>query len=104
MSETEVKSSVFSGKEVKVFRSIDDIGKITMDSIADDPFFTYGWFKTLETQQTNKVSPIYLAVYDESNLVCVAPLFIELIEPNSNGLFSRLLNLGISQNQVLRCY
>jgi predicted N-acyltransferase len=104
MTETEVNSSMLSGKEVKVFRSIDEIGKSTMDSISDDPFFTYGWFKTLETQQTYKYSPIYVAVYDESKLVCVAPFFIESIEPNSNGLFSRLLNLVFRQNKALSCY
>jgi predicted N-acyltransferase len=93
-----------SGKEVKVFQSIDEIGKSTMDTIADDPFFTYGWFKTLETQQTYKYSPIYVAVYDESKVVCVAPFFIELIEPDSNGLFSRLLNLVFRQNKALSCY
>ena len=75
MNETDVTSSMLSGKEVRVFRSIDEIGKSTMDSIADDPFFTYGWFKTLETQQTYRYSPIYLAVYDESKVVCVAPFF-----------------------------
>jgi len=95
---------MLSGKEVKVFQSIDEIGKSAMESIADDPFFTYGWFKTLENQQAFKVTPIYLAVYDKDKLVCVAPLFMEPIEQNSQGFFSRLLNLFFRQNKVLSCY
>jgi predicted N-acyltransferase len=87
---------------------VDDVGKESIDSIADDPFFTYGWFKTLETQRTYEVSPIYLAVYSESKVVGFVPLFIELIEPNSKDLFSVLLNLGhrigFCQNRVLTCY
>lgn len=95
---------MFSGKEVKVLQSIDEIGKSVMDSISDDPFFTYEWFKTIETQQAYKGSPIYLVVYDESKVVCVAPLFIESIEPNSIGLFSRFLNVVFHQNKMLTCY
>ena len=97
-----------SGIKVKVFRSVDEIGKDMIDSIADDPFFTYGWFRTLETQQTYKVSPIYLAVYNESKIVGIVPLFIQLMEPNPKDLFSKLLNLGhrigFCQNSVLNCY
>ena len=96
------------GKKVKVFRSIADIGKSTIDSISDDPFFTFGWFRTIETQQTYALSPIYLAVYDEGKVVAVVPLFIELIEPNSKDPFSKFLNLGhrigFCQNSVLKCY
>jgi len=43
---------VHSGIKVKVFRSVNELGKDAMDSIADDPFFTFGWFRTIETQQT----------------------------------------------------
>lgn len=108
MSKSEINSSVFSGKEVKVFRSINEIGKDAIDSISDDPFFTFGWFRTLETQQTYDVSPIYLAVYDESKVVGVVPLFVELIEPNSKDPFSKFLNLGhrigFWRDRVLSCY
>jgi hypothetical protein len=108
MRQERIDSTMFSGMEVKVFRSIDDIGKGAIDSISDDPFFTFGWFRTLETQQTNDMSPIYLAVYNESKVVGVVPLFIELIEQNSNDLLSKFLNLGnrigFCQNRVLNCY
>ena len=97
-----------SGIKVKVFRSVDELGKNAIDSIADDPFFTFGWFRTLETQQTYKVSPIYLAVYNESKVVGVVPLFIELMKPNPKDLFSKFFNLGhrigFWQNRVLDCY
>lgn len=93
---------MLSRKSVKVFQSIDDIGKNTINSITNDPFFTYGWFKTLENQ-TNKVSPIYIVIYDEKKVACIAPFFIELIEPDSLGFFSRFLNL-LHQNKSLTCY
>lgn len=38
------------GKEVKVFQSVDAIGRDSINSIATDGFFTYERFKTLETQ------------------------------------------------------
>lgn len=94
---------MLSAKNVKVFQSIDDIGKSAVDSIADDPFFTYGWFKTLENQ-TNKVSPIYIAIYEDNRIVCIAPFFIESIEQDALGLFSKLLNLFFPQNKALTCY
>jgi hypothetical protein len=68
------------GKGVNVFQSVDEIGRDAVNSIADDAFFTYGWFKTLETQQSFRISPIYFAVYDEGQLVAVAPCFIDLLD------------------------
>ena len=96
------------GKNVKVFRSIDEIGKEILDSISNDPFFTFGWFKTLETQRTVKISPIYIAVYDENRLVAFAPFYLEVTESHSKNLFSRLLNstnvFGFNLNKQLSCY
>ncbi|MGD0643947.1 MAG: GNAT family N-acetyltransferase [Candidatus Bathyarchaeia archaeon] len=69
-----------STKEVKVFQSVDDIGREAINSIADDAFFTYEWFKTLETQQSFRVSPFYLAVYDEDSLVAFTSCFIDLTD------------------------
>jgi uncharacterized protein len=96
-----------SKKVVKVFRSIDEIGQI-VDSISDDPFFTYGWFKTLETQRAFKVSPIYIAIYDDKKIIAFAPFFIDLIEKQSKTLFSKLFNsinlFGFSLNKQLMCY
>ena len=94
--------------ELKVFCSVDEVGKESIDTIADDPFFTYGWLKTLETQHTYHVSPIYFVFYHEKKIVGFVPSFIELVDPNSRDSFSRLLNLGhrigFCQNRVLRIH
>ena len=103
-----MNSNLLSAMTVKVFQSIDEIGKDTIDSITHDPFFTYAWFKTLQTQQTYPISPIYLAVYDESKIVGFIPLFMELIDFNSNNTFSKFLKIGhrigLWQNRLLKCY
>jgi predicted N-acyltransferase len=95
------------GKEVKVFRSIDEVGQI-VDSISNDPFFTYGYFKTLETQKTQKISPIYIVIYEGKKLVAFAPFFLDLIEKHSQNFFALLLNstkiLGYNLNSQLMCY
>ena len=108
MSSTEVNSNLLSTKKVRVFHSIDDIGKDAVDSIAQDPFFTYGWFKTLQSLQTYPISPIYLAIYDESKIVGIAPLFIEATNSNSTDSLTKFLNIGhgigLWQNCVLNCY
>jgi predicted N-acyltransferase len=102
--------------ECKVFRSIDAIGRDSINSLAEDGFFTYEWFKTLETQQSFGISPFYLAVYNEDLVVAVAPCFVELSYFFQYGpqiryvmpLLQKLLLLGhqrgFCQNSVLLCY
>jgi predicted N-acyltransferase len=110
-----VKSSFLSsGKEVKVFRSVDEIGKDAIDSISNDGFFTYGWFKTLETQKSFDVRPFYIAVYDEGKLVALAPCFADLedhffiegpkIFPFMKKLLSFGKRVGFCEDHVLLCY
>jgi predicted N-acyltransferase len=104
-------------KEVKAFQSVDAIGRDSINSIADDAFFTYEWFKTLETQKTFGISPIYLAVYDNGNLVGVAPCFIDLLDqyfhyaPQVRYILPALKKmliigrrLGFCQEHVSLCY
>jgi predicted N-acyltransferase len=105
---------MITGKEVKVFRSVDEIGRDSIDSIADDGFFTYEWFKTLETQESFDVSPLYLAIYDESKLIAFAPCFIDVLGryfvdgPKNMPFMKTILNLGqqlgLCQNRVLLSY
>jgi predicted N-acyltransferase len=96
-------------KVFKVVRSIDEIGK-DVDLLSDDPFFTYGWFKTLEIQRTFSFSPIYVAVYDENKLVAFAPFFLNIVEFSSKSPFiaRALLNLikGLFFGTIkeLNCY
>jgi len=108
------------GKEVRVFRSVDAIGRETINSIAGDAFFTYEWFKTLETQKSFDQSPIYFVAYHEGKVVAVAPCFIELLDQpffydirraqvNTVAPFLRQmllfgLRLGFYQQHVLICY
>jgi len=107
-------SSLVSGKEVRVFRSVDEIGRDAIDSISNDGFFTYGWFKTLEAQKSFDFCPFYIAVYDEGKLVAVAPCFADLedhffiegprIIPFMKKLLSLGKNIGFCENHVLLCY
>jgi predicted N-acyltransferase len=106
-------SFLSSGKEVKVFRSVDEIGKDAIDSISNDGFFTYGWFKTLETQKSFDVRPFYIAVYDGGKLVAIAPCFADIedhffIEGPKFPFMKKLLSLGkrvgFCEDHVLLCY
>ena len=102
--------------ECKVFRSIDAIGRDSINSLAEDGFFTYEWFKTLETQQSFGISPFYLAVYNEDIVIAVAPCFVELsyffqygpqiryVMPLLQKLWLLGHQRGFCQNSVLLCY
>ncbi|MBT0159179.1 GNAT family N-acetyltransferase [Candidatus Bathyarchaeota archaeon A05DMB-2] len=100
------------GKRIKVFNFVDEIGKEAIDAIADDGFFTYGWFKTLEA--SFNIQPFYLAVYDEDRLLAFAPCFIDIFEhyfvygPRIIPYMKKILDignrLGLCRNRVLLCY
>ncbi len=102
--------------ECKVFRSVDAIGRDSINSLSEDGFFTYEWFKTLETQQSFHISPFYLAVFEEDKVIAVAPCFVELSYFFQYGpqvryimpLLQKLLVIGhqrgYCQNNVLVCY
>ncbi len=101
-------------KEVKVFRSISEIGKESVDSISHDGFFTFEWFKTLETQQSFHIDPIYIGVFEDGDMSALAPCFIDLqdhffIDGPKNIPFLKLLlslgqKFGYCQEHVLLCY
>jgi predicted N-acyltransferase len=71
------------GLEVKVFHSVEEIGRDSIDSISDDPFFTYGWLRTTETHSPFKVCPLYLTVFDEKKLVAFAQFTIKSLKPSN---------------------
>jgi predicted N-acyltransferase len=87
-------------EEVKVFNSIDEIGKSSVDSIAVDGFFTYGWFKAMEKQSSIPMSPMYIAVLQDEKIVAIAPCYVDLTGqffkygPNFTPYFQRILSLG----------
>ncbi len=86
-------------EEVKVFNSIDEIGKSSVDSIAVDGFFTYGWFKAIEKQSSIPMSPIYIAVFQNEKIVAIAPCYIDSTGqffeygPNFAPYFQRIVSL-----------
>lgn len=98
--------------EVRVSKTIDKIGKEAIDSIADDGFFTYGYFKTLEISRPFNVVPVYLAAYDGDRMIAAAPCHIDpgtkVSALKNNSPFSkRIVNIaghfGFHPNRMLVC-
>lgn len=101
------------GKEVKVFGSIDDIGRESVDSMSQDGFFTYGYFKTLETSRPYNIVLSYVAVYDGSGVVAVAPCYVDLDDrfsglegkfPFAGSVAGLVSRLGFCLNRLMVCY
>jgi predicted N-acyltransferase len=99
---------------MKVFRTIEDIEREAIDSLVDDGFFTYGWFKTLETTKHINLNPFYLTAFSNDKLVAFAPCFLDVNDqffrfiPRGGLLMKRLLEirkrLHLGQDHVLLCY
>jgi predicted N-acyltransferase len=99
-------------KEVRVFHTVDGIRE-SIDQISDDSFFSYGWFKTLESFGMLP-DPLYLAVAHDGNTIGIAPCFIDKINdfltwgPNILPFLPRVLNFGqrldFFKRNVLLCY
>ena len=101
--------------ETKVFKTVDEIGKDAIDSIVDDGFFTYGWFKTLETSKPPiNLDPFYVTAYRKGELVAFTPCFRDIAGqyfqygPEIIPYMKKALNvynrLRLGQNNVLLCY
>jgi predicted N-acyltransferase len=101
--------------ETRVFKTVEEIGKEAIDSLVDDPFFTYGWLKTLETSKPPiKLDPFYVTAYDKDKLVAFTPCFRDVADqyfqygPNVVPFMKRILNLSnrlrIGESHVLLCY
>jgi predicted N-acyltransferase len=100
---------VASNYRIKVFKTIDRIGKVSLDSIADDGFFTYGYFKTLESSKLSSIMLFYLSVYNQDEVVAVAPCFIDnLSHYLTSNIMRKIVNLGIRlgviRDRLLICY
>jgi predicted N-acyltransferase len=99
---------------LEVFNTVDDIGKGSIDGISNDPFFTYGWFKTLEEQEDFRISPFYITAYKQGKLVAFTPCFVDLFDhylsygPAVVPFMKRFLKsgtgLGHWKKHVLLCY
>jgi threonyl-tRNA synthetase len=99
--------------KVEVLKTIDKIGKESIDSLSDDGFFTYGWFKTLEASKPFKITPTYFVVYERGEIVAIAPCFIEYssqyftlqdLSPLTIGLRIVSNRLGSSLTPPLICH
>jgi predicted N-acyltransferase len=101
--------------EAKVFKNIDEIGKEAIDSLVDDGFFTYGWFKTLEVSKPPiNLDPFYITTYHKGELVAFTPCFRDIADqyfqygPEVIPFMKRTLNISnrlqLGQNHVLLCY
>jgi predicted N-acyltransferase len=99
-------------REVKVFKTIDEIGKESTDSLADDGFFTYGYFKTVETSEAFNITPFYLAVADEDKIVAIASCYIDSSNqflglgkfPLTRGIANAVNHFGFRPNHLIVGY
>lgn len=98
--------------EVIVYHTIDNI-KESIDQISDDSFFTYGWFKTMESFG-RLPEPMYLSINNKGKTIGIAPCFIDKVNdffdwgPNILPYLKKALNvgqiLGFFNRNVLLCY
>jgi predicted N-acyltransferase len=67
---------------VKILKSVDEIGKDSIASLSGDGFYIYEWLKIAEKTQLYKfdhpfkLDPFYVAVFDRDELVALAPCFL----------------------------
>jgi predicted N-acyltransferase len=100
--------------DARVFKTVDSIGREAIDSLVDDGFFTYGWFKTLEKSKLFNLNPYHVAAFDKGNLVAFAPCFHDVADqyfhygPNVVPYMRKVLSvrhrLHLGQDHVLLCY
>ena len=62
---------------IEVYNTVDELGKESINSLSDDFFYTYEWFKTLETSKPFKIIPKYITISNEKKIVAIAPCFIQ---------------------------
>jgi predicted N-acyltransferase len=86
---------------VKVYHSVDDIGDL-IDQLSNDSFFTYGWFKTLESFG-RLPEPLYVTLSHDGDTIGIAPCFKDKV----NDFFEwgpnimPFLNWGLNVSQKL---
>jgi len=99
--------------KVEGLKTIDEIEKESINLLSDDGFFTYEWFKTLETSKTFEITPEYFVVYKGDEVVAILPSFIEYTSQYFTfedfspwiRMFSEVSNrLGFSLTPPLICH
>ena len=88
-----------------------------INSISSDAFFTYEWFKTLESSKSSTFYPVYFVAYFQDKVLAFAPCFIDKLDqffyysarlPLVLPLFRKMLfygrKIGFCQEHVLICF
>lgn len=106
--------SIIKSLRIKEFRTIEDAKREQIDSLVDDGFFTYGWFKTLESTKKINLKPFYLAAFNKDKMVAFTPCFLDIDDQFFRfatklgliikGLLKIRNKLNFGQNHVLICY
>jgi predicted N-acyltransferase len=80
----------------KVLKSITEINKNEWDSIFPPIAESYNFFKTIEETLTHQFKPYYIAIYENSQIMCLAPCFIMEypLETTLKGFFKKII-LGL---------
>lgn len=98
------------GYKIKIFSSAEEI-KDFLNENAKNVFFSYGWFKTVESMNI-KTKPYYICMYSYNKLVAVASCFTqyeELFETDTSsgilfGKTARIVNKLLNFIPSLVCY
>jgi predicted N-acyltransferase len=103
--------------DVKVFKSISKLSPEEINSVSSDAFFTYEWFKTLESSKSSNICPVYFVAYAQDKVLAIAPCFIDKLDqffyysgrlPLVLPLFRKMLiyghKIGFCQEHVLICF
>ena len=102
--------AVHSG--IRIAQTVDEISE-SIDRLSDDCFFTYGWFKTLESFG-RLPDPFYLTLSEVGQTIGIAPCFLDRTDdffswgPNIFPFFHKALHigqkLGLFKRDLLLCY
>ena len=112
MLSNRLKSIMVKQIEVEVNHTVEDVRE-SIDEISNDSFFTYGWFKTLESFGRIP-EPFYLTLNAKKNIVAFVPCFLDKADdffdwgPNIFPFLRRLLRaaqkFGFFKENVMLCY
>ncbi|MCJ7761263.1 hypothetical protein MUP59_09025, partial [Candidatus Bathyarchaeota archaeon] len=99
--------------EIRTLKSIDEIGRQSINSLGGDGFHTYEWLKTLETAKPFRILPQHFIVSEDMRLEAIALCFLEYTSqyrtveelfPFSRNLTKLVSHFGLSDNPPLVCY
>ncbi len=108
IKQSEMTSLLTTQYQFKTLKNIDLIGRTALNSIADDGFFTYEYFKTLETTKSSPFKPFYLVICNKDKVEAIAPYLIEPFNNKQTSRLGRIIKisdtLGFLSNRQLNCH